>query len=211
MICISIGDSSQIPEAIRLRPAMLEFRLDLIGEEPQRLFSMIPEHSRVIATCRPGELHDEQRKDILKASVNLGASFVDLEIESSTDYYREMAGYAVEHGCQVIVSYHNPELTPGRDQLAVILGKAYEMGAAVAKIATEVRSREDIRHLLSLYDLPGRKVVIGMGAGGRITRVAAPFFGAEFTFASLDSGSETASGQLTISQFNEIYHIIGPL
>lgn len=211
MICVSIGDPSQMPEAIRLKAAMLEFRLDLIRKEPESLFSMIPGHVQVIATCRPGEFNDEKRKDLLRASVELGAGFVDLEIESSAEYYRELAGYAVEHGCQVIVSYHNSELTPGRDQLIAILEKSYEMGAAVAKIATEVRSTDDIRNLLSLYDLPGRKVVIGMGTQGRITRVAAPYFGAEFTFVSPDGGSETAPGQLTFSQLNEIYHIIGPL
>ena len=40
-------------------------------------------------------------------------------------------------------------------------------------------------------------VVIGMGREGLITRVAAPFLGAEFTFASPGKGKETAPGQLS--------------
>lgn len=210
MICVSIGNPSQIPETIRFGADLLEFRFDLMGEEPGKLFSMIPDQVQVIATCRSGGLPDARRKDLLKTSVDLGASYVDLEIESSETYYREVAGYAAENGCRVIVSYHNFETTPDRDRLKTILEKAYEMGAAVAKIATEVRSGEDVMSLLSLYELPGRKVVIGMGPKGRIIRVAAPYLGSEFTFAASDSGQGTASGQLSLSQLNEIYKIIGP-
>lgn len=210
MICVSIGDPLQIPEAVRLGAELVELRLDLIGVEPGKLFSEIPQQLQVIATCRPGGLSDDQRKDLLNTSVDLGATYVDLEIESSEAYYHEMAGYAAGKGCRVIVSYHNFEMTPDRDRLRTILEKAYDMGAAVGKIATEVRSGEDVMNLLSLYDLPGKKVVIGMGEKGRIIRVAAPYLGSEFTFASADRGPETASGQLSVRQLNTIFEIIGP-
>ncbi len=195
---------------LRLRAEMLELRFDLILEEPEKLFSKIPASVRVVATCRPGNMDDGERMDLLKASVDRGAAFLDLEIESSPMYFRELAGYAVERERQVIVSYHNHELTPGGDQLKAILEKAYQMGASVVKIATQVHTREDIGNLLSLYDLPGRKVVIGMGERGRITRVAAPYLGAEFTFASPEEGPGTAPGQLTYRQLKKIFQTIGP-
>ncbi len=40
-------------------------------------------------------------------------------------------------------------------------------------------------------------VIIGMGEKGVITRVAAPMLGAEFTFASAETGKETAPGQIS--------------
>jgi 3-dehydroquinate dehydratase len=49
---------------------------------------------------------------------------------------------------------------------------------------------------MGLYQKGERMVVIGMGKMGLITRVAAPFMGAEFTFASPGSGRETAPGQI---------------
>lgn len=189
---------------------MLELRFDLIREGPEKLFSAIPGSVRVVATCRPGNMDDAERMDLLKASVDRDAAFLDLEIESSPEYFRELAGYAVEKGCQVIVSYHNHELTPGGDQLKSILEKAYQMGASVAKIATQVNTMEDIGSLLSLYELPGRKVVIGMGERGRITRVAAPYLGAEFTFAAPEEGPGTAPGQLTYRRLKKIFQTIGP-
>jgi len=78
----------------------------------------------------------------------------------------------------------------------------------VAKIATQVGNRQDLLNLLSLYGLPGRKVVLGMGARGRIARVMGPYLGAEFTFASPGSGNETAPGQLSAAQLNAIYKVI---
>jgi len=43
---------------------------------------------------------------------------------------------------------------------------------------------------------------------GRITRVMGPYLGAAFTFASLEEGGDTAPGQLTVEQLNEIYKVI---
>ncbi len=47
-----------------------------------------------------------------------------------------------------------------------------------------------------------------MGDAGRITRVAAPLLGSEFTFASPGEGRETAPGQMSASQLNAIYKIL---
>jgi len=35
-----------------------------------------------------------------------------------------------------------------------------------------------------------------------------PYLGAEFTFAILEKGEETAPGQLTMKQLNDIYKVI---
>jgi 3-dehydroquinate dehydratase-1 len=108
----------------------------------------------------------------------------------------------------VIVSFHDFKQTPGRNELERILESCMDRGGDIAKIATQVTSRKDIGNLLSLYDFPGRKVVIGMGPLGRITRVMAPYLGAEFTFASMDEGNETAPGQLSFQQLKRIYNVI---
>jgi 3-dehydroquinate dehydratase-1 len=84
----------------------------------------------------------------------------------------------------------------------------YEKGGEIAKIATQVNAPYDIRNLLSLYDLPGKKVILGMGPLGRITRLMGPYLGAEFTFASAGEGGGTAPGQLTVKQLNDIYKVI---
>jgi 3-dehydroquinate dehydratase len=48
-----------------------------------------------------------------------------------------------------------------------------------------------------------------MGENGKISRLLAPLFGAFFTFASLEKGSETASGQISISEMKSAYILLG--
>jgi 3-dehydroquinate dehydratase len=51
-------------------------------------------------------------------------------------------------------------------------------------------------------------VIIGMGEQGRILRIVSPYLGASFTYASLEEGKETAPGQLSMKQMNDIYKVI---
>jgi 3-dehydroquinate dehydratase type I len=71
-----------------------------------------------------------------------------------------------------------------------------------------VNEPDDLARLVSLYSQPGRKVVIGMGEMGRISRVAARYLGAEFTFVSVEVGSETAPGQLSLAELESIFKLI---
>lgn len=208
MICVSISDPSQVETVLRSGASLIELRLDLLGTDPEVLFSGISEEVKTVITCRPGSLEDAVRSRYVIRAIVMGASYVDLELESPSVYSDEIMRVASLHGCEVIFSYHNFEATPGRTELAGILERCYERGGDVAKIATLVQRREDLLNLISLYDLPGRKVVLGMGILGRITRVISPYLGAEFTFASPASGSETAPGQLNDSQLKDIYNVI---
>jgi 3-dehydroquinate dehydratase-1 len=88
--------------------------------------------------------------------------------------------------------------------LESLLSDCYLAGADVAKIACRVYSPADAARLLSLYNISGRKVVLGMGKAGRITRVAATLLGAEFTYASSGGGEDTAEGQLSIDEMKDI-------
>jgi 3-dehydroquinate dehydratase len=48
-----------------------------------------------------------------------------------------------------------------------------------------------------------------MGKPGVWSRLLAPFYGAQFTYASLERGLETALGQPSISELRSIYQILG--
>jgi 3-dehydroquinate dehydratase-1 len=208
MICISISKASQIGTAIGSGAELIELRLDLLGAEPEELYSMVPAGIKTVATCRPGEYDEKERISYLTGAIGLGASYVDVELESSGSYAEVIMKSASIHGCEVIFSHHDFSGTPGRKELKDKLEHCYRRGGAVAKIATRVHNREDLQNLVSLYELPGRKVVLGMGTLGRITRVIGPYLGAEFTFASPGDGQETASGQLSAAQLNDIYKMI---
>ncbi|MCK4880003.1 MAG: type I 3-dehydroquinate dehydratase [Bacteroidales bacterium] len=208
MICVSVAHISGLDQAIKSGAGLIELRLDLIREPPSKLFPLLPKAVETIVTCRPGVYRDSERVELLKAGMKLGATYVDIEIETSAEDMELLNSAAEQAGTSVIISYHNFKRTVDREDLESVMIACYEKGGEIAKIATRVNAPEDIRNLLSLYDLPGKKVILGMGPKGRITRVMGPYLGAEFTFASTGAGGETAPGQLTVKQLNELYKVI---
>lgn len=207
MICISIsslGEIGKLPAGAEL----IELRLDLIRKDPVEVFPLIPPGCKSLVTCRPGTIQDQTRLSWLKSAMHLGAAIVDAELESEEPYLEDLRRHSRENGVELIVSYHQFDATPDRDLLADKLQQCFDRGGDIAKIATQIHSREDLLRLLSLYHLPGRKVILGMGPMGRISRIAAPYLGAEFTFASPGAGLETAAGQLDYKQLKELYQVI---
>ena len=208
MICVSIAHMSGLTEAIASGAELLELRLDLIKEAPSKLFPLLSLTLASIVTCRPGVYSDDERVKLLLEGMKLGADYVDIEIETAAGDLEVLLAAARNSGSKVIISYHNFLRTADKEDLESLMLACYEKGGEIAKIATMVNAPEDIRNLLSLYDLPGRKVILGMGPQGRITRVMGPYLGAEFTFASSGGGGDTAPGQLSVKQLNEIYKVI---
>jgi 3-dehydroquinate dehydratase-1 len=204
MICISIEEQgidkclSDIEKA-----EMAEIRLDLTGFSMQDIERVFASGKKLIATCRPGTWSDTERKEKLITAIKAGATYVDIEYESPAVYRKELIKTARTHTCDVIISYQNTEHTPSLKELERIMHSCFEMGADVARIATQVRVNRDNSKILSLYKAPGRLVAIGMGELGKISRIVAPFLGAEFTFAALDDGGATPPGQIRYSKLSE--------
>ncbi len=209
MICISIGNTALIEQVNRLKPDLVEIRYDMMGKTPDEVLPELDPRIRHIATCRPLNVPGEERFAILSRAIELGASYVDVEIESDQAFVKEIGKIASDKESSLIVSYHNFEETPSLEFLNEILDSCYRLGADVAKIACVASTAEDNARLLSLYTRNGRKVILGMGEKGKITRIAALELGAEFTFAALDAQSVTALGQLSYEEItfirNQIY------
>ena len=51
-------------------------------------------------------------------------------------------------------------------------------------------------------------IALCMGEKGRVSRVMAPLLGAYLSYASLEKGAESAPGQLTIEEMNQIQHML---
>lgn len=201
MICISIGHIMQIEKINALIPDMIELRLDLIGQDPSMIMDQLEDGPKVIATCRPGKISDAERLQLLKDMIKRGIAYIDIELDAAPDYRNELIDFARSRQTEVIISWHDFERTASISELEEILSECYNIGADLAKIACAVNSKEDNARLLSLYNKGGRKVILGMGELGKITRLAALKLGAEFTFVSLDDQSETAPGQLNFDEF----------
>ncbi len=209
MICISIGNIG-FNQALSIAQGsdMIEIRQDLARYSRDELSRLITKAGSVVFTCRPSSLPDEERMELYRFALLEGASFIDTEIENDEDFIREARELIRKYNGELIISYHNYESTPSPEELNAILAGCYRRGADIAKIATQVNREEDNTVLLDLYRKKGRKIILGMGEKGMITRVAAIPLGSEFTFAAPDSAGTTAPGQLTHTELAEILTIL---
>lgn len=210
MICVSLAEES-VHACLRVieEHRFVEIRMDRMTldlDDVRRLFSA---DATLIATFRPGSRPEGERKLFLMEAIDRGAAYVDVELESEAAYREEIIGRARSRGCGVIVSFHDVDKTPGKQELEAIIDSCFHAGADIAKIACTVHSSRDNARLLALLDSERKIVVVGMGKRGEITRSVAPLLGSPFTFASLRKGKETAEGQLDLDRLRRLMEFYG--
>jgi 3-dehydroquinate dehydratase-1 len=207
MLCISIS-SLPLPRVQELvaNADMAEIRLDLLRPAKDELPDLFSTHGKkIIATCRAGEYDDEARAGILKAAIDAGCGYVDLEIDAPCAFLDTLIPYAKAKGCKVILSYHNFETTPETEALELIIIEALACGADVVKMATMVHTPHDAARLLALYARHTGIVAFGMGEEGKFTRVVALKLGAPFTYVFPDDATATAPGQYSESEMRALW------
>ncbi len=138
-----------------------------------------------------------------------GFDYVDLEI--NTEAVGEIAKKVKSLGTKVIVSFHDFETTPEKELLEEILRDELIAGADICKIVgTSNKPGDNLTYLNLLRENTDVEIVsFGMGEAGILSRVLSPLVGGVFTYASVETGSESAPGQLSISELREIYRIMG--
>jgi 3-dehydroquinate dehydratase type I len=209
MICVSLGNIS-FEEASKIAAGedMVELRADLLAYSKEQFEELLKISKKSIFTCRPGVYSENKRKELFALAIQNSATFIDLEIESGSEFLAEIKGLLETSTTELILSYHNFENTPSFSELNKILISCYYSGADLAKIATTIQQEQDLLSIFSLYAEPGRKVLIGMGEKGVISRIAATFLGAEFSFAAPGNLEITAPGQLSVGEMKEILNIL---
>ena len=208
MICVSIAEHSVdlILEELQ-HVAMAEIRLDLLTLSDAEIRRVFESPSNLIPTHRPGQVAELERTRQLKLALECGAAWIDVEFEASADWKNEMLSFAKKLGRQTIISSHNFEETPSKEALNALTSSMQAEGADLVKLACQANSQADSARLLSLYENYKNILVIGMGAQGAITRIAAPFLGAPFSFVAGKAG-KTAPGQLTFSEMQQAIQLI---
>lgn len=206
MICVSIQKRSieKCLEVIQDKE-LTELRLDLMclsAKELQQLLSKSNTH--IIATCRKCKITDNERIAILEAAIEFGASYVDIDINNSSEFINEIKDSCGKHSCKLILSYHNYDETPNIDFLRQIITDCKAKGADLVKIACMASSKHDTARILSLYEKNENLVAFCMGEIGKITRIASLFLGAPFSYASVSEKNKTAPGQFTYQEMKQI-------
>ena len=214
-ICVSILPKT-VSEALRLiekaeeaHADLIEVRLDCL-KNSRELADLIA-HGQIpkIATDRSSLTETEQRQMLLSAAKS-GFGYVDVEL--STPQLKDLVKELKALGAKPIVSFHKFNGSLGISEFNSILEREISSGADVCKIVTTAKRIEDNLTTLNFTSTASSKaklVCFCMGELGKISRLLSPLFGGFFTFASLERGSETASGQMTIQEMKAAYELLG--
>ena len=207
MICLSLNEKTyEDCLSVVKKSEFSEIRLDLIPELTDEQYKVLFSYN-TIATCRPVDgVSEDRRIEKLIRAINSGADYVDIEIEAHEDTRFYLIETARKNNCKVIISYHNYKETPSEEELKGLVAISFKEGADIAKIATMVNKKSDNARLLSLYDSDKEIVSIGMGAMGKISRMAAVMLGAPFTFAAKSRENVTAPGQFTVKELDDLFN-----
>ena len=194
---------------------LAELRLDYLRDfdfsNPENLRPILEDKPiRVIITCRAVEEGGKQKVDdtirlpLLIEGAKRFADCCDIEATHYAHAVRLQPDLT-----KLIVSYHNFDETPAH------LDSVYRMicshPAAIHKIVTMAKTVTDAIPIFKLFEKAKKEkrnlIALAMGEPGLITRILGPSRGCFLTYASLDRGQESAPGQPTCRELNEIYRI----
>jgi 3-dehydroquinate dehydratase-1 len=152
---------------------------------------------------------EEERVGIIQRCIDL-VDLVDVEYSTERALRDGIIRELKEAGGEVIVSYHDFKGTPDKEEMLALLRSEHEAGADIAKLAVTAKTYDDVLSLLYVTNKAskeGRVVTISMGDVGRLSRIAAPFFGSEITYASV--GRVVAPGQMELNELKRILEVLG--
>jgi 3-dehydroquinate dehydratase type I len=215
-ICVSIMPKTeadalhQIKQAEECGAELVEVRLDAI-ERARDLKSIARcgKLQKIAADKNPGSTEREKHQLLLNAARS-GFAYVDVDLANplAVSFVKEVKAA----GAKCIVSFHDYKSSPKTEELNAILDRQLAAGADICKIVTTPKQQTENLALLQFIQEASAKaklVCFGMGEVGKVSRLLSPAFGAFFTFASLERGSETAPGQMSIDEMRTAYQLLG--
>jgi len=187
----------------------IEIRLDYI--ENNLGLAELAVHSKTpkIATDKSSRKETERRQMLVEAAKS-GFDYIDAEL--STPEIKDLVKELKALGTKPIVSFHKFDGSLSISELNNILEREIYSGADVCKIVTTAKQVKDNLITLNFTAAASSKakvVCFCMGELGKVSRLLSPLFGGFFTFASLERGQETASGQITIKEMKTTYELLG--
>jgi len=208
-ICAAMVNND--PEAVReIEPLvdLFEVRIDLIGDGWQELVKQFKKPwiacNRRVDEGGRWQGDEARRVEKLLEAVGLGADIVDLELRTTN---LRSAVALIKKRTKCLLSFHELKGTPPLNSLREIVQRQLEAGADICKVVTTAQRPEDNLTVLQLIsEFPKTRVVsLAMGPLGFASRVLCPLVGGDFTYASIEQGKESASGQMTVRGLRRIY------
>ena len=190
---------------------LFEVRIDLIGNGWQELVKQLkkPWIGCNRSANEGGRWEGNEASGIAKLleAIELGADMIDIELRTRS---LKPAMELIKRRAKCLLSFHELKGTPPLDEMREIVQRQLEAGADVCKIITTAQRFEDNLTILQLIsEFPKTRLVsFAMGRLGLVSRILCPLVGGDFTYASIEPGKESASGQITVRELRKIYEMV---
>jgi len=190
---------------------LFEVRIDLIGDGWQELVKQFKKPwiacNRRVDEGGRWQGDEVRRVEKLLKAIELGADIIDLELRTTN---LKPAIELIKKRAKCLLSFHELRRTPPLNSLREIIHRQLEVGADVCKVVTTAQRSEDNLTVLQLIaEFPKTRIVsLAMGPLGFASRVLCPLVGGDFTYASIEQGKESASGQITVSELRKLYGMV---
>jgi 3-dehydroquinate dehydratase type I len=222
MFCVPIiaKDTEEAIKKMNLASAqadIVEIRLDMMESfelKPIIMSSVKP----VLATYRSekqggrGKDDSDMAADYLISAINAGADFIDVELsmdKSPRERIIDAKGKA-----KIIVSTHVNDMTPSGEGLKRIYNKGITVGGDIIKIVTMASIWEDNFRVLELIPEAREEgveiIAFCVGPLGRMSRIFSLLMGGYMTFASLETGQQSADGQMPVAETKRLVEFFMP-
>lgn len=159
------------------------------------------------------EIDNDYYKELNILAAQSGyADMIDIELFTGDDIVKDMVEEIHNAGSFVVMSNHDFNKTPPKEEIIERLKTMQALGADLAKIAVMPNSSEDVLTLLSatndMNTIHADKPVITMAMGklGLISRLSGSTFGSAMTFGA--AGKASAPGQIDAKQLEQILKIV---
>jgi len=196
----------------------IEVRVDALdGADAETVVSLIHAVKKaklpVIVTCRDVSeggirpIEFSHRLSLYKKAIESEADYIDIEYRTfkHPDVHSVIKAALESSSTKLILSAHN--FDGPFEELDVLYESILNIfPQAIPKIVFKAQHLTDCFAAFELLqNAESPLIAFCMGEAGKISRVLAKKLGAEISYASLDSESATAPGQLTVEQMKTLY------
>lgn len=158
------------------------------------------------------QIAPEAYKELLMGCVKSGQiDLIDIELFIGNDIVKDLIRQAEKNGVKVILSNHDFQETPDKEELVSRLKQMAALGADIPKIAVMPQSAADVLTLLSATDeaaniLETPVITMSMAGTGLISRLCGEVFGSAVTFGA--AGQISAPGQIDAEDLRDILMLL---
>ncbi|MFH1721516.1 MAG: type I 3-dehydroquinate dehydratase [Candidatus Altiarchaeota archaeon] len=213
MICATIIEESveeMVQKADKADSDLVELRLDYLeGGGNLELLKGI--EGPIIVSCPPisegGRFKggEEERASVLKNALEF-TDYLTVELRMERRLRDKLIKEAQNKNVRVIVSFHDFEKTPLKEEIVKVISEEMDARADIAKVAFKAKNSDDVVTLFqavkgSEWRIP--IIALAMGDAGKITRSLGLALGSYMTYAAVSPDKRAVEGQLTIEELKE--------